>query len=393
MSEHVFNGPYSGEALKLISFPLGGIGAGMIGFEGAGGFTDASLRHTPDLFRKTAMFAAVAVKGRPETARVLEGPAPSWRVFGPSPERDLGNGATGKNYGLPRFRNAEFNARFPFARVSLDDPKMPLRAQITAWTPFIPNDADNSSLPVTAVEYTLTNSSDDSLEAVFSFHSENIMRVQGSERRGVDRAAGGFRLWQDGSQDKPWDQGEMIAAVDGEAFVDCRWFRGWGFDTATMLWEDIRNCEIRQRPPVTQGEESPGGSVYVPFALKSGESRTIRVRLSWFVPFSNLQVGHKDDEDACACGCCGGAGGEKPSFNKYGPWYSTRFGNASEVDAYWRGNVNELRERTVEFSDTLFDSTLPDEAIEAVTANLSIMLSPTVLRLANGDLWGWEGWQ
>ena len=203
----------------------------MIGFEGVGGFADASLRHRPDLFRKTPMFAAMAVKGRPETARVLEGPTPAWRIFGPSPERGLSNSTGGKNYGLPRFRNAEFSARFPFAEVSLDDPKMPLRAQITAWTPFIPNDADNSSLPVTAVEYTLTNTSGQPFEAVFSFHSKNIMRVDGDGRRGVDRAAGGFRLWQDGAEDKPWDRGEMIAAVDGDACVDCCWFRGWSFDS------------------------------------------------------------------------------------------------------------------------------------------------------------------
>ena len=70
---------------------------------------------------------------------------------------------------------------------------------------------------------------------------------------------------------------------------------------------------------------------------------------------------------------------------------STRFGDAGEVDAYWRDNADELRKRTVAFSEALFDTTLPPEALEAVTANLSIMLSPTVLRLASGDLWGWEG--
>ena len=363
----------------------------MIGFEGVGGFADASLRHNPDLFRKTQMFAAVSVKGCPETARVLEGRVPSWRLFGPSVERDLGNGANGKKYGLPRFGRAEFTARFPFATVSLSDPKMPLTADITAWTPFIPNDTDNSSLPVTAIEYTLTNTSDDPFEAVFSFHAESIMRLEKSTAAcGVDRAEGGFRLWQDGAEEEPWDQGEMIVAVDSDAFVDHCWFRGWVFDSITMLWEDIRNCTIRQRPPVTEDKRSPAsGSIYVPFALKPGESSTVRVRMSWFVPYSGVHYGREAAEVTCEGPCC--CTGKSVADDKYRPWYSTRFKNVSEVDTYWRHNSNELRRQTSQFSDALFDTTLPPEVLEAVTANLSIMLSPTVLRLETGELWGWEG--
>ena len=54
-------------------------------------------------------------------------------------------------------------------------------------------------------------------------------------------------------------------------------------------------------------------------------------------------------------------------------------------------NYSSLRSRTVAFKEALFSSTLPPYVLDAVSANLAILKSPTVLRLENGDLWGWEG--
>jgi len=50
-----------------------------------------------------------------------------------------------------------------------------------------------------------------------------------------------------------------------------------------------------------------------------------------------------------------------------------------------------LRARTVKFKEALFSSTLPPYVLDAVSANLGILKSSTVLREENGNLWGWEG--
>ena len=39
----------------------------------------------------------------------------------------------------------------------------------------------------------------------------------------------------------------------------------------------------------------------------------------------------------------------------------------------------------------LFSSTFPPYVLDAVSANLAILKSPTILREANGNVWGWEG--
>ena len=58
-----FNGPYTGNHLDHVAFPLGGIGAGMVCMEGNGAISHVSVRNRPDMFNEPFMFAALSVKG------------------------------------------------------------------------------------------------------------------------------------------------------------------------------------------------------------------------------------------------------------------------------------------------------------------------------------------
>ncbi|HRR87340.1 MAG TPA: GH116 family glycosyl-hydrolase, partial [Phycisphaerae bacterium] len=198
-----YNDVYAGRYINRVAFPLGGIGAGMFCLEGTGAISHLSLRHQPEVFNEPCTFAAVCVKGEKNIARVLEGPVPAWKVFGAP---GSGNGAAGKTYGLPRFREASFKARFPFGIVALSDSRVPLAVEITGWSPFEPGDPDNSSLPVAGLEYRFTNTSKQAIDAVFSFNTRNFMAI-GNDGHGVRQGHQGFVLWQKGSEDKPWEQG------------------------------------------------------------------------------------------------------------------------------------------------------------------------------------------
>lgn len=74
------------------------------------------------MFTEPVTFGALCVKGEPNVARALEGPVPDWKKFG---QAGSGNGASGTAFGLPRFREARFRVRFPFATVSLADKDVP----------------------------------------------------------------------------------------------------------------------------------------------------------------------------------------------------------------------------------------------------------------------------
>jgi uncharacterized protein (DUF608 family) len=373
-----FNSEYHGEYLNEVAFPMGGIGAGMICLEGTGTLSHVSLRNRPEVYNEPCTFAAVWVKGKQNIARVLEGPVPARKIFGPP---GSANGSGGATYGLPRFSSATFLTRFPFAVVRLSDPKVPLEVELTGWSPFEPGDTDNSSLPVVGLEYKFTNHSSEAVEAVFSFNTKNFMAV-GNDPQAVRPIDGGFILWSGAGKDRPWEEGAFAATVSEPGVkVNHAWFRGGWWDPLTTAWKEVEEAACREAAPVTEGGSSPGATLSVPFQLARGASKTIRVRLAWFVGRTNLRIG-KDLASA------GPDAGEPGSFR---PWYAGRFTDINGVSLYWRDHYDELREKSRRFSECFYDSTLPPEVLEAVAANLTIIKSPTVLRQTDGKLWAWEG--
>jgi uncharacterized protein (DUF608 family) len=381
-----FNTSYRGLHLNRTAFPIGGIGAGMICLEGTGAFSHFSLRNKPDLFNEPCTFAAISVKDMEKGTKVLEGPVPEWKVFG---MRGTGNGAAGTSFGFPRFRDAEADFQFPFGTVRLKDADVPLQIELTGWSPFTPGDADSSSLPVGGFEYSFVNTSGRELSLIFSYNAKNFMAVgkTGDSIRGL---AGGFILAQQGSEERPQDQGEFAAFVDDPAAViDHCWFRGGWFDSVTMVWKSHLQHSVAARPPVP--EKAPGASVYVPFALKPGESKTVRLMFSWFVPKTVLRYGEEPPGTSGPKGCGPSESPCCPERKFDVPWYAGKFKTIEELADYWRQNYGELRRKSELFRNTFFDTTLPGEVVEAVAANLSILKSPTVRRQCDGRLWCFEG--
>ncbi len=370
-----FNTPYSGKYINRVAFPIGGIGAGMFCLEGTGAISHMSIRHNPEMFFEPAMFAAIAVKGKPAAARVLEQHIPEWKKFG---QRDAGLGGTGgATWGLPRFHNAIFTPRFPFADIDLKDPAVPVAVRIRGWSPFVPGEEDTASLPAGALEYRFTNTGTRSESFVFSYNTRNFMR-QGDAGNNVRAYKNGFILSQSATAENPEKEGHFAIYTDQDNTVsDLCWFRGGWFDPLTMVWNTIRDGEVREHPAVDK--DAPGASLFVPFTLGPGEQRTIRIMMCWYVPDSRLRIGDPP-------------GGDKPGQHKFHkPWYSSKFQNVEGVGEYWKKEYDTLQRKTRLFTDAFYQSTLPPEVVEAVAANLTILKSATVLRQYDGRFWTWEG--
>ena len=382
VSGHDYNGSYSGKNLDRIAFPVGGIGAGMFCIEGTGAISHMSVRNRPEVFNEPCMFAAISVRGFEKGSLVIEGEVPEWKKFG---NPNTGNGSPGTTYGLPRFEDADFLARFPYAIINLKDSDVPLEIKLTGWSPFIPTDADNSSLPVGGLEYSFKNTGLKKIEAVFSYNSVNFMARQNGKAV-IKPVSNGFILSETGVKDKPETAGDFaIFTNESGTIVDHCWFRGGWWDPLTITWNTIVETGTRNTPPSDQ--PAPGASLYVPFTLGPGETRVIRLMMAWYVPDSDIKYG-KDSEEAedecddpnCSC---------KDPF--YRPWYSGKFKGIEDVVTYWKTNYEDLNRKSSLFTESFYSNTLPPEVTEAVAANLTILKSPTVLRQPDGKLWNWEG--
>ena len=236
----------------------------MFCMEGTGAISHLSVNSRPEIYNEPFAFAAICVKGVINGAKVLEAQVPTWKLFGAG---GAGNGGAGKSYGLPRFENGRFLARFPFASLELEDKDIPLQVEIKGWSPFIPTDEDNSSLPAGAIEYYFKNTSGRPVEAVFSWNARNFIDDKNGR---ITQARNGFTLTSNGGNN-PSGSGFTVFVDDNKAVADYCWFRGGWFDALTMLWKTIKNGEITANLPVN--EKAPGASVFVPFKLLPHQER------------------------------------------------------------------------------------------------------------------------
>lgn len=403
LKQRPYDGAFSGKNLDRVVFPLGGIGSGMMCLEGTGKLSHMSLRHKPEIWNEPLIFSAISVKNLGNGARVLEGPVPGWKILYPpggAPwyvSSAVGN--PGRDYGLPRFAEASFKARFPFATVNLADPSMPIVAELTGWSPFDPGRADDSSLPVAALEYRFDNKIEETIEAVFYFNSINFMasklaphNFREKKMRGSNVLAmeNGFVLHQSPLDDEPFQEGAFCAFIpDDRATVNHTWFRGGWYDALTMVWNDITEGVVRDVPPVSGDLPSPGGTIALPLEIGPLEQKTVRILFAWYVPDSPLRFSKEDfEKKTCDCDDCESESEPKPTHR---PWYTSKFANIGEVSKYWSQEYKNLRSASARFSECFYDTTLPEEVMEAVSANMTIIKSPTVLRGQDGRIWAWEG--
>ena len=384
---HPFNGIYTGATIDKIAFPIGGIGAGMFCLEGTGTISHMSVRNRPDVFNEPVIFGAICIKGKPNKAAVLEGSIPDWKKFG-LPKGGMGD--PDMDWGLNRFQSSTFLTRFPFAEIALEDKEMPVKVTITGWSPFVPTDPDNSSLPVGALEYVFTNVTGEAHDYVFSFNARNFMafRRDTTGSSSIRPTENGFVLCQAATPGAPEKQGDFAIFThdaDDSTIVDHSWFRGNWYDPLSMAWNHIQKGDVLAVPPIDKN--ATGASLFVPFHLKPGQTKKITVLMAWYAPNTRLRLGTDPQSPADIAI----APNPADTAHYYQPWYAGRFNSINDVITYWSSQYNQLKKNSSLFRDAFYNSTLPPEVVEAVAANLCTLKSTTTLRQPDGRFWGWEG--
>ncbi len=363
--------------------PIGGIGAGCICLNGYGGLQDFSIRNAPATSagadRHQPSDAGFAILHFPNgnRTRLVEGPFPPEKIY------NLGLKSQGYNgggfEGLPRFRDCTFTGEYPFGVVELSDPNLPLAVTVTGFNPFIPLDDLNSSIPCAILEYELRNTSSQPVPYQFSYHLSHLA-WKGAETctRSAALPGVGIHYWNEAPAGSPAFGSAALGILAGEPVIKARWLRGGWFDSISALWRELASGDFRPTEGLSaNGTPSrDGGSLLVTSELVPGESITYPIVIAWHFP--NISAGTA-------------SGGTIQLDGAWHPFYATQWKDAPAVLQYVRQHYAELRSCTQAFHDALFTSTLPAPVLDAVSANLGIIKSPTVLRHENGDLWGWEG--
>ena len=391
---------YRGAQLNEISFPLGGIGAGCIGLAGNGRLIDWEIFNRPAKGSVNG-FSHFAVKaeraGEVVDARVLHGDLTgplsgsmrsTWLdSFGFGPMRaTLG--------GLPHFAEVEFEGTFPVATLTFRDGKFPGTVTLRACNPFIPGNADDSSIPAACFEVHVTNPGGDDLDYTVALAVSNPARAGSVNRARRDGAAHLLTLAASDIADDHPSSGDLTIATDcaGVSYQEC-WFRGMWFDDLTIYWHDFTapgGFQNRSYPEPGAAGHGFGvgdtGVLAATLGVPAGATRSARFVLTWSYP-NCVNYWHPV-----------GAEGEQrdgpPPELIHAEWrnhYATRFPDSAASAVYCLREWERLHDRTVAFRDALYASSVPVPVLDAAAATLSVLKSPTVLRLEDGTFYGFEG--
>ncbi|MCE9615110.1 MAG: hypothetical protein K8T26_12600 [Lentisphaerae bacterium] len=374
---------------EQISFPLGGLGTGCIGLSGNGRLIDWEIFNRPNKSSVNGFShfgVRVESQGRLVDARVLQGDLPppyegnhkgTYAGIGFGPARET-------LAGLPHFAKVDFRATYPVASLVFRDPQFPGRVELTAFNPFIPLNARESGLPAACFEFAITNGTRRPLTYAIGGTLANPLpapNVNGLRRlgrfRGMHVRTGGLAAGDPG-------YGDLCLATDGaDVSAQAYWYRGAWFDALEIFWRDFTT--VGPIPPrrYTRREAGQGthATLLARVRVPAGATRRVRFVITWNYPNRVNDWDAKATERAAAAGL-------SPSWRN---WYATQWRDAAASARYMLTHWDRLAGETHAFRDALLASTLPAAMLDAVTANLSILKSPTVMRLEDGTFYGFEG--
>jgi len=148
-----------GDELKYVGMPVGGIGAGQLYLGG-----DGRLWHW-DIFNRVENSGSSG----PHYARPLTPASPLTQKF------SLNLGGQTRPLDRTGFSEISFRGEYPIGLVEYADPDVPLTVKLETFSPFIPLNTDDSSLPATILQFTLRNPSAAPVEATLAGEMENAV--------------------------------------------------------------------------------------------------------------------------------------------------------------------------------------------------------------------------
>ncbi len=396
---------YSGVKTREIAFPLGGIGSGCISLLGNGRLADFEIFGKPNqkCHAGLTFFAVKAEKsGKLIDARILNSDSYDTRsgfdqyIDISSPNHSgYGYGPASETLsGVPHFPQADFEARFPFAKMNFSYQKFPGKITMTAYNPFIPfNDAD-SSIPAALFEFEIENGTDESIDYTLCGALQNMLSNGKNNFDGdMNTDMKCIKLvseddkHDDGSLDSKLNVKNLCIATDCEDVSYQEYlYRGTWFDRLQVFWDDFcKTPNFKNRHYDTPAVRD-SSVIAAHITIAPHERKAVRFVISWYMRYlenywTPIPKEESESEEAFH------------DKNRWKNYYCRYFSSSLECAAYCFTHWDRLKQETELFTNALFSSTLPNEVLDAVSSNLCILKSATILRHNDGNIIGFEGCQ
>jgi non-lysosomal glucosylceramidase len=381
-------------------FPLGGIGSGSVCFNTDGSFGELRCNNNwmCPIPPPRGAFHALHVRDRAGARALMLRRA----------------GAVAEYGGLPNVRSTRFIGLLPAFTLDYED-DLPLRVRLSGFTPHVPYDLRESTLPAAVFRFTLQNLGDASLDVALLFSFENVLgrggtghlglmlgpehEVRGMRRRVTyDSIAGNFQEAAEvggrrgirfGSAQRHGERehrrsvgGEYLLLVEPAPDLEVTVCDGWNVDdpAPAMLADFARDGRIRSRDGGRLGEDGvwrPAAAVAAASSLAPRGVREVVFVLAWWT------ADHVTDPDL---------GSESAGTRgvRVGHVYETHFGSLDAAATHVLDHRTRLEHGSRALVALLDRSSLPAWLARAIANAIDSTLCNTVVP-ASGTLYTLEG--
>ncbi len=364
----------TGDELKYIGMPVGGINCGNVYLGGDGRLW------LWDIFNKNQL--GVATKTLPIS---LEGHnakeinnihgtlylEPLTDIFpfqqGFAVSANDGTSVITKRLHNEDWEEISFEATYPVATIKYSSKNIPFEVELKAFSPFIPGDEINSGLPATIQSISVKNLTVTDLNIDVLGWLENktlpdtektIKDLKRTNRLIKNADCKCILLDCETENDaikKAADFGNLAFAGISNSMTAFRSLKGSG--------EAIKIKDF-----VSEDAANPVAVIHSSARIKGAKSFTADFVISWHVP--NLSFKEIPDK---------------------GRYYAKQFKDAAEVATYIANKFRYLKSKTILWQKTWYDSTLPWWFLERTFLNTSILATTTCHRMESGRYYAWEG--
>ncbi len=392
---------YTGESLRAVAMPLGGIGCGELCLAGDGSLRQWQIFNqvNHNCFIPHSFFAvrAAVARGFSPVAKALiwdglhddedfDPPASTSDHLVPSQLRAM-------MQTLPAVEGIEYVGQYPIATLRYLDGKLPVQVSLEAFSPMVPLDPRSSAFPAAVFNFTVSN------PGTCRVHGALLATLQNAVGYDAVSPVIGTRCNCYGGNYNELVQDEQVTAIYMRSFQVAGDDPGFGsmalatlcrgcstavqWDDLAALWERFA-CGGRLDECSTRGPSLPGstynGALAVPFALEPGESATITFIIAWHFPNHYVNWGQAHF-------------GVVEGKNRYyiGNMYNNWFSSALDVVQQLATRLPALAEQTRLWRDTFYDSTLPYWLLDCISSQTCTIRTPTCLWNEDGSFHGFEG--
>jgi len=379
-------------------FPLGGIGAGGFGFNTDGSFGELRLNNN----------WMCPVRGARACFHALFTPAGTVMLRRAAAEREYA--------GVRNVRGTSFVGLLPAFTLRYDD-DLPLDVELSGFTPHVPHDVRESTLPAAVFRFSVTNRAGAAVPAAVLFSFENVLGRGGSgnlglvlgaeqEMRGVrervvyDSVTGNFqeeatvgtrrgvrfRTTQayDRASHRRGVMGEYLLVAETGPGIDVTVCDGWNADDVRPLLLDdfARDGRIRSRDGARRGVDGvyrPAAAVAAAVTVAPGSTREIVFALVWWTP------DHVTEPDLARDRPAGPHRGVRVG-HVYENWFAT----TDDVAAHVLDERGRLEAASTDLQRLVAESSLPRWLVRAIVNSIDSTICNTVVP-RSGDLYTLEG--